>query len=117
MEAISVGGGEVEAGHRIEDEDRALQAATTIDAAVFGGDVAPPKVDEEGLAGVVAAAVGADVVDVVGRQVALGEPSGCMRRDEGNAMIAHGTPLPRSACGRASRVGKGGPHLAPAPAH
>jgi len=61
------------AGGGIEHEHRALEPAVAIFAQILSGDITQPQVDERRFAPVMQAAMGVDVLNVVGREIALGE--------------------------------------------
>jgi len=61
------------AGGGIEHQHRALEPTVAVFASILRGDVAQPQMDKRRFAPVVQAAMRVDVVDIVGRQIPLGE--------------------------------------------
>ena len=57
----------------IEHKHRAFEPAIAVFASIFSGDIAQSQVDERRFAAVMQAAMGVDVLDVVGREISLRE--------------------------------------------
>jgi hypothetical protein len=87
--AVAVDRGQVLPGHRVENEDRPLQATITISSLITGRNVAATEVDEEGFTAMMEPPVGEHIPDIVERQIPLCQASPGVLRNHSDSRFSH----------------------------